>query len=258
MDNKKRSPLRTVYDITVIILALTSIILAILDICGKADTTTGALFILDTSILIFFAVDYIIRFILAKGKWMFFRNNIFDLLAIIPFSSIFTVFRFSRLLRLSKAVKIVKLTKLAKLTRAAAFFGKLKKELNGFLHTNGFVYMLSTGAVLIITASALMSFFENRTLPDALWWSIVTCSTVGYGDIAPTSVPGRIVAVILMIFGIGFISMLTGTVTSFFAKRAKKPADAVSADELNRIIAAMSEEERAALLSVAQAIRRQP
>ena len=67
-----------------------------------------------------------------------------------------------------------------------------------------------------------MSMVENISLGDAIWWSIVTVTTVGYGDISPVTPMGRIVASILMIMGIGFISSLTSTLSTYFIKRDQK------------------------------------
>ena len=60
-------------------------------------------------------------------------------------------------------------------------------------------------------------YAEGKNFFDALWWAIVTVTTVGYGDISPATGIGRVMAIVRMIFGIGFISMLTGTIT-FFCK----------------------------------------
>lgn len=76
---------------------------------------------------------------------------------------------------------------------------------------------------------------------DALWWSIVTCTTVGYGDISPSTLPGRIIAVFLMIVGIGLISMLTGTITTYFTKI--KPADEPEGTDNTNILDTLSEEQ---------------
>lgn len=61
---------------------------------------------------------------------------------------------------------------------------------------------------------------EINNYPDALWWAIVTATTVGYGDIVPVTPIGRILASIMMLFGIAFIGMITSTITNFF--RVKK------------------------------------
>jgi voltage-gated potassium channel len=70
---------------------------------------------------------------------------------------------------------------------------------------------------MIVLASVLFWYFEAKLgFPDALWWTIVTLTTVGYGDISPTTAGGRIVGVILMVFGIGFLGVLTATFASIF------------------------------------------
>lgn len=57
-----------------------------------------------------------------------------------------------------------------------------------------------------------------NTFSDALWWAIVTTTTVGYGDISPTTPIGRVLAVTLMLVGIGIIGTLTSSITSYFNK----------------------------------------
>lgn len=98
----------------------------------------------------------------------------------------------------------------------------LNKRLHVFLHTNNFIYVLYTSLVLVLTSSFLMAYIEDQSFGDALWWSIVTCTTVGYGDISPATTLGRIIAIVLMIFGIGLLGMLTGTITTYFTISKKE------------------------------------
>jgi voltage-gated potassium channel len=89
---------------------------------------------------------------------------------------------------------------------------------------------LLTG-LLLITASLSVTQVDARDFPNiwrALWWSVVTATTVGYGDITPHTVPGRLIAVVLMLVGIGFLSMLTATIAaSFIAKDADHEEEVV-------------------------------
>lgn len=251
-----RKLLNTVYEIFIVLLALLSILLVILDLCGKISLASGALFWADTVILIIFAIDYIVRFILAKDKWQFFKRNIFDLLAIIPFNSIFSFFRFSRVFRAAKLAKLAKLSKFTKLARLTAAFGRFGVRAQKFLHTNGFIYVLYASGVLVLVSSFIMMYTEGKSFFDALWWSIVTVTTVGYGDISPETGIGRVMAVVLMVFGIGFISMLTGTITTYFTNRANENKSSLKDQKLEELIYEMDNEEREMLFKIANILKK--
>jgi voltage-gated potassium channel len=75
--------------------------------------------------------------------------------------------------------------------------------------------------LVVVVAGAVESFVDEEHITsvwDGIWWAVVTVTTVGYGDIYPRSVGGRIVAMIVMLFGIGFLSVLTATIASRFVK----------------------------------------
>ncbi|WP_231514946.1 potassium channel family protein [Oceanobacillus salinisoli] len=92
------------------------------------------------------------------------------------------------------------------------------------MNTNGLNKVLSLSIFLLIGSSILVTYFEPNidNYADGLWWSIVTTTTVGYGDISPDSAVGRIIAIILMIVGIGLIGMLTSSITTYFVKGNKE------------------------------------
>lgn len=188
------------------------------DLSGKINLETDVLWkYADYGILIIFAADYFLRFILSEEKRNFVRENIPDLIAIIPFSAFFKVFRIAKLLRV---IKITKLLKLGKMARLFALFTKFAKSANRFLKTNGLVYMLAiTGVLVMLGAIGIYAFERGQTVEtfgDALWWSFVTTTTVGYGDISPATGIGRIIAGVLMLCGIGTIGLLTGTIATYF------------------------------------------
>jgi voltage-gated potassium channel len=91
-------------------------------------------------------------------------------------------------------------------------------------HHSLFRVLIAATATLFIGAWLVLLFEENakgsniHSYPDALWWAIVTVTTVGYGDRFPVSAGGRAVAVVLMLVGIGLIGVLTATVASVFIK----------------------------------------
>lgn len=75
-----------------------------------------------------------------------------------------------------------------------------------------------TVGILLFGAAGLSYFEKTSSITDAIWWSFVTITTVGYGDVTPTTIGGRITGVIVMIFGIGLLGMFTATVASMFVE----------------------------------------
>lgn len=218
MSNKKQ----IIYDLIFAILAIIAITITILDLAGKVSLETNTpLRCIDNAILYTFIADYFIRLIFAKDKKHFFKTNIPDLIAIIPFNSLFKVFRIAKLLRLTKLSKVTKLTKLTKLIRFFGVSGKFYKYAKKFLKKNGLIYMLLFTVIVIIFGAIGLSVTESYSFSDSIWWSFVTATTVGYGDFAPATHIGRIIAAILMIVGIGTIGMLTGTIATFFLTEEK-------------------------------------
>jgi len=76
--------------------------------------------------------------------------------------------------------------------------------------------LLAMLVLIFMSTSALAIFEPNRSLGESLWWSIVTLTTVGYGDITPTTIAGRIIGIMIMFLGIGILMMFTASVASIF------------------------------------------
>ncbi|MCL0319470.1 ion transporter [Apilactobacillus xinyiensis] len=197
------------YIIIISLLAVISISIFVLDFFNKISISESPWSYVDRSILIIFTIDYFSRLTLAKNKWSFFKRNIFDLLAIIPFDSIFSLFRIVRISRLFR------LFKLLRIFRFIGVLGKFQKNVKKFLNTNGLIWTLLASIILIIVvASMFYSLAENVNFGEAIWWSITTTTTVGYGDISPQTPLGKFAAIILMFTGIGIIGILTSAITS--------------------------------------------
>ena len=188
------------------LLAIISIVLIVLDYAHEINIISPPYSIIDNSILIVFAIDYFVRLFYAKDKKRFFKENIFDLLSIIPVNNLFYVFRMARIGRVFRLLKLLRIFRLVGLT------GRLHK----FLKTNGLIYYLYISLTVILIASSLYCISEKVSFSTALWWSITTATTVGYGDVSPTTGLGKAAAVLLMFLGIGFIGMLTSSLTNFF------------------------------------------
>jgi len=209
------------YYLLIAVLCVVSVVFAVLDY-NRGLTRPEQ--IADWIIYAYFVIDYVVRFIIADNKRAFFKENIFDLIAIIPVNSAMRVFRLAR---------FVKLLRLVKLFRIGALSARLGKRSEKFLDTNGFKYVLMICAIAILLSAVAMTYFENMSFPDALWWSFVTATTVGYGDLSPASGAGRIIACMLMIVGIGLIGSLTSTITAFFLRDNNKEP---SSERVNMVI----------------------
>lgn len=214
---ENNSRINKAYEILMIVLALMAVSMLTVEFFVNLSSLQQKLFdLLDTSVLIIFAVDYFARLILSKDKKYFLKHNIPDIIAIIPFSSVF------RIARLARLARVMRLSKLNRLVRAGLWIGRFKDKLVAFIKTNGFIYMIIITIVITLIGSVGIHILEGMDFTDSFWWSFVTITTVGYGDISPESIGGRILAAVLMLTGIGFIGMLTGTIATFFLGEEKR------------------------------------
>ena len=175
-----------------------------------ADTFTA----IDFMVWAVFVVDYLIRLYLAPNRKHFFTHNLVDLVVVVvPF------------LRPLRALRIVRVFELG---RVVAIGAEALRRARNILTHRGLHFVLLTVVVIMLVCSGLVLLFERNAhgstihnFPDALWWAMVTVTTVGYGDTYPVTAAGRGVAVVLMLTGIGLIGVLTATVASFSSSRIR-------------------------------------
>ena len=99
---------------------------------------------------------------------------------------------------------------------------------------DGFRFIALATIFLVVIAGAAQAELdasEFHSFCDGIWWAVVTVTTVGYGDLYPTTVAGRIVGIALMLVGIGFLAVLTATISSQFVRANR-------ADETNQVLEA--------------------
>ncbi|EIM05187.1 putative potassium channel subunit [Planococcus antarcticus DSM 14505] len=168
--------------------------------------------ILNWIIWFIFVVDYTVRFSRAENKWTYFKKHPFEFIAIIPFDAIF------------RAARIVMLFRIIRLLGIGS---RYMIPVYKLLKINGLDKILSVAMILLFLIPIPIVFLEPsiETFADALWWAVVTTTTVGYGDLSPETPVGRFLAVILMLVGIGIIGTLTSAITSFFNKKEIKGHD---------------------------------
>jgi len=211
-------------EVAVILAALGSVPLTLVEVNGQNGVSFQ---VADWTIWTVFAVEYVLAFTLADDRRHYFVGAWLPLLVVIvSFPLLPSLFALARLARMIRLLRLVRLS---------AFGARLVPALRSTLGRRGLVYVFALFLLLVVMAGAIMSLVEPQTVKgnmwDGIWWAIVTATTVGYGDIAPTSAPGRLVAVALMLFGIGLTATLAASVAAYFVK-----ADQGSAD-LNEVVA---------------------
>jgi voltage-gated potassium channel len=107
-----------------------------------------------------------------------------------------------------------------RLLRAVAVISRALQAERRLTSTSLFrVVALLTVFLVVVAGAAQQATFDSNEFPsmwDGVWWAVVTVTTVGYGDLYPVDVEGRIIGIALMLLGIGFIAVLTGTIASQF------------------------------------------
>tara|TARA_R110002049_G_scaffold102736_2_gene248576 strand:+ start:13060 stop:13779 length:720 start_codon:yes stop_codon:yes gene_type:complete len=170
--------------------------------------------------VVIFTFEYVARIYVAdsKPKFIFSFFGIIDFLAILPFYLSFGVdLRSLRLLRMFRLFRLFKLVRYNKAMRHFANAMILAKE-------QIILFMIITLMLIYFTAVGIY-YFENEAQPDhfssifsSLWWSIVTLTTVGYGDVYPITVGGRIFTFFMLLIGLGVVAIPTGIISSSLTK----------------------------------------
>ena len=197
-------------------LAIVSIVLIVLDFAAIIDIngTNSKWFWLNNIILIILAIDYFYRLYLAKDRRAFFRNNIFELVAIIPVGIAFNWMKFAQLGDIGLYFRLLRLI------RRAGLVGMLKD----ILHTHGILYVIYFSIAFLMLGSVAISITEHVSLDQAFWWAITTASTVGYGDISrhtisPQSLLGKLVILAMILIGVGVMGIVTSSLTAYLMRR---------------------------------------
>ncbi len=177
----------------------------------------------DIIIVSFFTIEYVLRIGTSEKplKYIFSSMGIIDFIAIVPSFILFGVPNASQTVRLLRIIRLVRVLRLLRVVRLVRFFGKGRKkedrvekaeELLPFVNLEIYFFAL----FIIVTFSAsLMYLFERKipetvfkTIPDGMWWAITTVTTVGYGDMVPETMGGKIVAAATMLSGFALLALL--------------------------------------------------
>lgn len=177
----------------------------LLDAAYDAGTDAALLAAIDVALTVVFVAEFTSRLAAAPSRRAYLRGHWIDAIALVPTVRAFRLLRLLRLLRLVRAFTGI-FRALSSIERFAA-------------HRTLIALFVSWLAVAVISATAfyLAEVGDNehvQTPVDALWWAIVTLTTVGYGDVFPVTPEGRLAGSALMIVGITLWAAITGTITS--------------------------------------------
>lgn len=189
--------------------------------------TRNWLQIIEICCVVIFTIEYLLRIFVAnrKLKFIFSFFGIVDLLAILPFYLSFGVDL--RSLRTLRFVRLFRVFKLVRYNRAIRHFTNAIKTAKEEI----FLFLFIT-IILIYLSAVGIYYFENEAQPDhfssifsSLWWAIVTLTTVGYGDIYPITVGGRVFTFFILLIGLGIVAIPTGIISSALTKTIDKKLD---------------------------------
>lgn len=208
---------KTLYELFIGLLALMLSVMLILDLMYKLPLmVVKSFYYINFIVSILFLCDYIIRIIISKKKINFIINNIVDFLSTIPFIVIgIAILRLDILNFINLKVRL----EIVKVILLIILIIKFKNKIKETVKVNKFNYLLIVTTIIIVLGAVIISLLEDMTFGDAIWWSFVTFTTVGYGDVLLTTSLGRLVAIILMIFGIGFIGITTSTIAAYIVNK---------------------------------------
>ncbi len=182
--------------------------------------------------VIIFTVEYLLRIwvctceknfhgsILGRLRFMFTPMALIDLLAILPFYLPLFIGTDMRILRALRLFRLFRVLKLARYTDSLRHIRAVFVDKRGEL---GVVMMVVS--TMLILSSSLMYYAENKaqpevfsSIPAAMWWSVVTLTTVGYGDLYPITPLGKLLAAVIAILGVGIVALPAGIIASGFIR----------------------------------------
>ena len=212
------------FDSVILVLIISSIITVTFEtLPDLSPAAKRAFHIFETITVVLFTIEYVLRIATAPKVrgYIFSFHGIIDLVAILPFYlSLGFDLRAARALRLFRIFRILKI---ARYNRAMARFGKAISEAKEEV----MIFFFATLILLYLSAVGIY-YFEHEAQPKifssiihSLWWVLVTLTTVGYGDVVPLTLGGKLFTFVILICGLGVVAIPAGIVASALSKVVK-------------------------------------
>jgi voltage-gated potassium channel len=217
------------FDGTLTILILASVMVVVLDSVVSISTRYGhVLRVAEWAFTILFTIEYLLRLWASPRPLRYARSfyGIIDLLAILPtyLSLLFPAARFVAAFRVLRVIRAFRILKLAAYVQEASV---LTQALRASKHK--IIVFITSVMTSVVVVGSLMYLVEGpsnpkfSSIPESVYWAIVTVTTVGFGDIYPITPLGKFLASFLMILGYGILAVPTGIVTLELQRASNRP-----------------------------------
>ena len=222
------TPEGKLFDVLLLFLILLSVFVVMLDSTAVFHAKYRYLFdVIEWIITVLFSIEYALRIIVVKKPLKYITSffGIIDLLSILPQYLSFFFINSSSLAAL-RALRLLRVFRILKLTRFIGESNFLWRSLKASRAKIGvFLFTVFILSIIFGTIMYLVEGEENgfSSIPESIYWTIVTLTTVGYGDIFPGTAIGKFIASIIMIMGYGIIAVPTGIVSAEMAQKRRRP-----------------------------------
>ncbi|WP_299255158.1 ion transporter [uncultured Lacinutrix sp.] len=234
------TPAGKMFDVVLLIFILASIALVMLESVKSIDNKYhNILYFGEWIVTILFSIEYIARIITVNKpkKYIFSFYGIIDLLSTIPMYLSFFFVGGHALVAL-RALRLLRVFRILKLARYLGASNKLAQAIKASrAKISVFLFAVIIAAIIFGTLMYLVEGEENgfNNIPKSVYWCIVTLTTVGFGDIAPQTPLGQLIATIIMIMGYGIIAVPTGIVSAEYTRSANKKDEEEDNVEIDKL-----------------------
>ncbi len=215
------------FDVALILAILASILVTVLDTVPSLHARFGnAFYVAEWAFTLAFTVEYVVRLVVVRRPWLYARSffGIVDLVSVLP-TYLSLLFAGSQYLLVIRALRILRIFRVLKLTR---YVGEATLLWTALARSRRKVLVfVSTFVTLVLIFGALMYLVEGpdngfTSIPQSMYWAVVTMTTVGFGDITPHTPLGKALTSLIILVGYSIIVVPTGIFTAELASGVRE------------------------------------